>query len=176
MGCFRRMVAIIETTSIRSVLWAVALDLWGRDAMRRRRASTVRLFHLLTLLVIRRWLGVKVVTIFPFTMTLGGSGWRSLIPFPRGRFSSRECRRWSWSSAGNPAGRRRVRMVLIGWLVAISGGNSSILHNGTDLGWGACHAATIWWKRALIRGAIQTSRWGRRWSRQISSMRTVIRV
>jgi hypothetical protein len=144
------MIAIVETTSIRGVLWAVTLDLWGCDAMGGRRASTVRLFHLLALLVIGRWLRVQVVTIFPFTKTLGGSGWWSLISLPRGSFSSRKRRCGSWSTAGNPTSGGRVRMMLIGWLVTVSGRYSPILDNGADLRRWTCHASTVWWERALV--------------------------
>lgn len=175
VGSFRRMIAIVEATGIWCILRAVTLHLWRGYAVRWRRASTVRLLHLLSLLIIRRRLGVDVIIVFPFSMPLWWSSRWTLVALPSSRFSSCKGGGRSRCTASNSTSGGGIRVVLVRLLVSVPRRASSILKDGTNLGRRACHPS-IGWERTLIWGTTQVCWWRWRRSCDVCSMRAIIRI
>lgn len=147
MGSLRWMVAVIETTSIWSMLRAVTGNLWRWCWMRGRRTTAVCLLELLALLVIGGWLGVDVVIVFPFAMSLRWCSWGAIITIASCSLCSHR-RSWWRCSACNATAGRWVCMVLVWSLVAIARGSCSILNNWSNL-WRRASRAAIGRERAL---------------------------
>jgi hypothetical protein len=182
VSSLRWVITIVEAARIRPLLRALTWHLGRRHAVRGSWTTTVRLFHLLALLFVRRRLCTHVLTFsFPFAVSLN---WRSsrrpVVAFTGCLLGSSLGRSWRRSSAGNTTSSRRICMVLVWSLVAVPWRSRPVLDNRAHFRWWAGRANTIGRRSTLARGlswwAAETSRWRRRWRRDTASVGAVIRV
>jgi hypothetical protein len=175
MGCFRRMVPIVEPTSIWSVLGAMTRDLRrGHPVNWRRRATAARLLHLLSFLIVRWRLLVHVIALIPLTHPLWRRSWGSFVALTRSGLGGSESRSGRRGTASYATPSRISVMCLIRPLIAIARRTCSVFYDGPHLWrWGAVHA--VGRARSLARWPIQPG-W-RRWRRpRWSSLRAVVGV
>lgn len=175
-----RVVAIVEAPGIGTLLRALARHLRRRHAVRGSWTAAVRLFHLLTLLVVHGRLCIRVVILLPLAVSLRWSSRRSVVALAGCLLSSRLGRSWRRSSASNATGSRRISMVLVRSLVSVAWRSRSVLNDRAHFRRWAGRANTVWRYAALARGlrwwATETCRWGRGWRRHTTSVRAVVRV
>jgi len=175
-----RVVAIVEAPGIGTLLRALARHLRRRHAVRGSWTAAVRLFHLLTLLVVHGRLCIRVVILLPLAVSFRWSSRRPVVTLAGCLLSSRLGRSWWRSSASNTTGCRRISMVLVRSLVSVAWRSRSVLNDRAHFRRWAGRANTVWRYAALARGlrwwATETCRWGRGWRRHTTSVRTVVRV
>jgi hypothetical protein len=177
MGGFRRMIPVVKTTGIGSILRAVAGRLRRRDAVRWRWATTVRLLHLLTLLIIAWGFWAHMVTVFPLPMSLGRCRRGTIFSIASSSFSCRKSRSGRRGTTGDTASGRRIRVVLVRALIPVAGRPRAVLDDWPNLGRWTTHTP-IGWKRALglARWTVQSA-WGRwRGRRHAVGVRSIIGV
>jgi hypothetical protein len=177
---FRRMVTIVELSSVWGNLRAVTGNLRRRGWVRRSWPAAVRLLQLLALLFVGRRLWVDVVVIFPLAVTLRRCSGRTIIPIACSSFGSDHSRWWGRSTACDPAASRAIRMMV--WtLITGARGASAMLNDWSNFRWRAGWTP-IWEGWSLVGGlrrwSSQARGWRRWWWRYATSMRrrTVVGV
>jgi hypothetical protein len=132
---FGRMVAIVESSSVWSTVRAVTSNLWRGRWMGRSRPAAVWLLKLLALFLIRRWLRVDMIVIFPLAVPFGRCSWRTIIPLACSGFGSSQSRCWRRRTTRNAAAGRVIGMVLVWSLITVARGAWAMFDNWSNLRW-----------------------------------------
>jgi hypothetical protein len=134
VSSFRRMITIVESSSVWSAVRAVTGNLRGWRWVWRSWPTAVRLLKLLTLLFIGRRLGVDVIVVFPFAVSFRRCSWRTVITIACSGFGSYS-RRWRGGTTRDAAARRVVRMVLVRSLITVARGAWAMFDDWSNFGW-----------------------------------------
>lgn len=180
VSSLRWVIAIVEPPGVRAILWALAWHLRRRHAVWGCGPTAVRLFNLLALFIIRRWLGGNVVILLPFAMSLWRCSWRTLITIAGSLLSSSLSRCWWRSTTSDTTASRRIRVMLVRALVTVTWRCGSILHDRAHLGGRATRTGTVW-RNSTLCGRLtwrttKTSRWWGWWGRHTASVRPVVGI
>ena len=122
---------------------------------RRRGATAMGLFQLLTLLVVAGRLRGRMVIVLPLSHALWWCSRRTVLALTSGGLGGSLSRSWWRCSACDASTRARISMVLVRYWVPVSRRPRSVLDKRSDLWWRTAHAGSIRRERALARWSAQ---------------------